>query len=480
MKNKTEIPFAILLVDDEEEILFSTGITLRSAGFSNVSTVNDSRKVMQFLNKQEVAVIVLDLNMPFISGYELLKEIAGSFPQIPVIVMTAANEIEMAVACMKAGAFDYYVKPVEKDRLVSSVRKAAEMHSLRSEVSSLKQHLLTDRLEHEDAFASIITRSNKMRGIFHYLEAVAGTGQPVLICGETGVGKELVARAVHELSDRKGAFIAVNVAGLDDLMFSDTLFGHKKGAYTGADQKRDGLLLQAGDGTLFLDEIGDINEASQIKLLRLLQEQEYYRLGSDLPMKSGARLVFATNCDLQQMITEHSFRKDLYYRLRAHQVQIPPLRERPEDIPLLLDHFLETAAIALNKKKPTPPPELAHYLAAYDFPGNIREFQSMVFDAVTRHQKGMLSMDCFMPMIAMKQSIGNKHPSSGAAVLSSPVDVFHVKQGNFPTLKDAEVFLIDQALQLANGNQGIAASYLGITRQALNKRLSRKCDDEQP
>ena len=470
MKNKTAPPFSILLVDDEDEILFSTGITLRSAGFGNVSTVNDSRRVMQFLNEHEVAAIILDLNMPHISGYELLKELAGSFPQIPVIIMTAANEIEMAVECMKTGAFDYHVKPVEKDSLLASVRKAAEMHALRREVSSLKRHLLTDRLEHEDAFAAIITQNGKMRGIFHYLEAVAGTCQPVLICGETGVGKELVARAVHGLSGRKGPFVAVNVAGLDDLMFSDTLFGHKKGAYTGADQKRDGLLQQAGGGTLFLDEIGDINEASQIKLLRLLQEHEYYPLGSDLPVKTDARPVFATNCDLQGKITERTFRKDLYYRLRAHQVQIPPLRERREDIPLLLDHFLGTAADALGKKKPTPPPELAGYLAAYDFPGNIRELQSMVFDAVARHQKGVLSMDCFMAII------GNRRPDPA---LSSPGDILRAGEDNFPTLKDAEEFLIGRALQLAKGNQGIAASYLGITRQALNKRLCRKSDDEQ-
>ena len=471
MKNKTAPPFTILIVDDEDEILFSTGITLRSAGFGNVSTVNDSRRVMQYLNEHEVAAIILDLNMPHISGYELLKELAGSFPQIPVIIMTAANEIEMAVECMKTGAFDYHVKPVEKDRLLASVRKAAEMHALRREVSSLKRHLLTDRLEHEDAFAAIITQNGKMRGIFHYLEAVAGTSQPVLICGETGVGKELVARAVHGLSGRKGPFVAVNVAGLDDLMFSDTLFGHKKGAYTGADQKRDGLLQQAGGGTLFLDEIGDINEASQIKLLRLLQEHEYYPLGSDLPVKTDARLVFATNCDLQGKITERTFRKDLYYRLRAHQVQIPPLRERREDIPLLLDHFLGTAADALGKKKPTPPPELAGYLAAYDFPGNVRELQAMVFDAVTRHQKGVLSMDCFLAII------GNKRPDPA---LSSPGDILRAGEDNFPTLKDAEEFLIGRALQLAKGNQGIAASYLGITRQALNKRLCRKSDDEQP
>jgi transcriptional regulator with PAS, ATPase and Fis domain len=193
--------------------------------------------------------------------------------------------------------------------------------------------------------------------------------------------------------------VALNVAGLDDTMFSDTLFGHKKGAFTGADQARDGMIACAGKGTLFLDEIGDLNESSQIKLLRLLQEHEYYPVGSDSFRKSDARIVLATNHDLQKLIATGKFRNDLYYRLCAHQIHIPPLRERLDDIPMLLDHFLDSAAKELNKKKPTPPGELVTLLTLYSFPGNVRELEAMVFDAVARHTSGILSMESFRKVI---------------------------------------------------------------------------------
>ena len=460
----------VLLVDDEPQILLSSSLILRSAGIKNVLTIEDSREVMPFLSMHETAVIVLDLFMPYVSGSELLAEIIRDFPQIPVIVMTAANEIDTAVECMKAGAFDYLVKPVEKNRFVSSIEKALELHALRSEIYSLKQRLFTDKLEHEDAFSSIITNSQKMKAVFQYVEVVAGSQQPVLITGETGVGKELIARAVHKISGCKGVFAAVNVAGLDDNIFSDTLFGHKKGAYTGAEQPREGLIAQASGGTLFLDEIGDLAESSQVKLLRLLQEREYYPLGSDIPKHSDARIIVATNHDLHKSMLSGKFRKDLYYRLRGHQIHIPSLRERLEDIPLLLDHFLEEASKSMNRKKPTPPPELVTLLSTYGFPGNVRELQAMVFDAVARHKSGILSMDVF------KKIIGQEHLSQEAGVLPGVQEenLVHRIFGRFPTLKETEEYMIKEAMRLSKGNQGIAASFLGITRQALNKRLKRK------
>lgn len=460
----------ILLVDDEPQILLSYSLMLRTAGIKNILTVDDSRQVMPLLEKQEMAVIVLDLVMPYISGNELLNKIKHEFPHVPVIIMTAINELDKAVECMKTGALDYLVKPVEESRFISSIQRVLELRALRDEVSSLKKHLLTDELENEAAFSSIITKSKKMRAIFHYVEAIAKSQKPVFITGETGVGKELIAMSLHEVSGLKGAFIAVNVAGLDDTMFSDTLFGHKKGAYTGADKEREGLIIQASEGTLLLDEIGDLNELSQVKLLRLLEEKTYYPLGSDIPEKSNARIIASSNQDIQKLISEGKFRRDLYYRLCTHHIHIPPLCERLEDIPLLLDHFLEDAARSLKKKKPTPPYELITLLSNYHFPGNVREFQAMVFDAVTQHEAGILSLESFKGFIKEKDLYFRTTPLLSDQDVTS---LFNIS-GHFPTLKETEDYLISEALRHSNGSQGIAASLLGITRQALNKRLKRK------
>jgi len=385
--------------------------------------------------------------------------------------MSAIDNLETAVNCMKEGAFDYLVKPVDSGRLAASVRKALEIWDLSNELSSLKNRLLNDSLEHPCAFATIITGNKKMRAIFQYVEVVAGSRQAVLITGETGVGKELVARAVHELSGCKGEFVAINVAGLDDNMFSDALFGHKKGAFTGADQVREGLIARAERGTLFLDEIGDLGEMSQVKLLRLLQEKEYYPVGSDMARKSDARLVLATNRDLQKRIAEGKFRNDLYYRLCTHQISIPPLRERLDDIPLLLEHTLAKAAASLNRKKPTPPPELAVLLSLYPFPGNVRELEAMVFDAVTRHGSGVLSMESFRGVIGDDRPA---HPGGEASPRSAEENALAGIFGHFPTIDEVENYMIDEAMHMARGNQGIAANLLGMGRQTLNKRLMAK------
>lgn len=283
----------LLLVDDEQHILLSYTTMLRTEGIEKIFTLNDSREVIPLLEKKSIPLVVLDLNMPHISGAELLDKIKLDFPHVAVIFITAINDLETAVECMKKGALDYLVKPVENSRFISSVKKALELSSLREEVSSLRhhilslrQHLLSDRLEHEDAFSTILTQNKKMRAIFHYIETVAESLEPILIMGETGVGKELVSKAIYDISSFKGKFLAVNVAGLDDTMFSDTLFGHKKGAYTGADKNREGLIVKASGGTLLLDEIGNLNDMSQIKLLRLIEDGTYYPLGSDKPEKA--------------------------------------------------------------------------------------------------------------------------------------------------------------------------------------------------
>jgi DNA-binding NtrC family response regulator len=264
--------------------------------------------------------------------------------------------------------------------------------------------------------------------------------------------------------------VTVNVAGLDDHMFSDTLFGHTKGAFTGANTVRAGLIESARGGTLFLDEIGDLSMASQVKLLRLLQDKEYLPLGSDSPRTADVKILAGTNRDLHRMQEDGSFRKDLYYRLQAHHVEIPPLRDRQDDLSLLLVHFLEQASAALKRKKPAVPRELATLLSTYHFPGNVRELEAMVFEALSRHGGGVLSLDSFKMHMARHQN--GRVPS--VPVDGSPGDAPISISGQFPTLKESTEYLVEEAMRRAKGNQTIAARMLGISRPALNKRLHRQ------
>ena len=437
---------------------------LRRAGYPAVETLSDPAAVLPFLAGVEASLVVLDLNMPGKSGRELLREISDSHPQLPVIMLTAVRDLEIAVDCMRTGALDYLVKPVKHPRLLAAVATAIEHHRVSEAVAAIEHSSIPEKLRHEEKFAGIVTVGDKMRSIFRYVEAIAPTSLPVLITGETGTGKELLARAVHDVSGRKGPFVALNIAGLDDLQFADSLFGHLRGAYTGADSAREGLTATAAGGTLFLDKIGDLRGESQIKLLRLLQENEFYPLGADSPRRSTARIVVATNRDLEKLVAEGTFRNDLYYRLRGHRIVIPPLRRRPGDLPLLIDRVIADAARALGKKKPYHPPELATLLDGYGFPGNVRELQMMVFDAVARNTSGKLSLDTFKEYLDRSKG-ESPIPRSGENSAGITFD-------RFPTFEEAESLLIARALELANGNQGIAASMLGVTRQALNKRLS--------
>lgn len=459
----------ILLLDDDPVVLEISTTALQVEGIENVLALKDSRKLLPFLENNPVSLIILDLSMPHISGMELLPVLTRNYPQVPVIVMTSSDDIDTAVGCIKAGAIDYLTKPMEIERLLLSVEKALHEHELTTENLSLREYLLNDCLEHPEAFEAIITTNKKMRAIFQYVEVIAKSDQPVLITGETGVGKELIARAIACLSKKKSAFVTVNVAGLDDNMFSDTLFGHKKGAFTGAEQPREGLLCAAAAGTLFLDEIGDLNESSQVKLLRLFQEQEYYPMGSDILKKSDARIIVATNHDLESRIHAGKFRKDLFYRLRAHRIHIPPLNERREDIPLLLNHFLEKASTSLNKPKPPVSREVEAILATYHFDGNIRELHAMVFDAVARHTSGLLSLEHFSELGGSDYSMldASAQPESEKGVDEAIYALF----GRFPTLKEVEDYLISSAMKLTKGNQRSAAILLGIARQTLSKRL---------
>lgn len=462
----TQPSHPILIVDDEAAAIQGCESILRTGGMDNTLPCKDPREVLPLLDRMEFSLVVLDLSMPHARGEEILPKIVEEYPDLPVIIITGLNDIDTAVGCMRDGAFDYLVKPVEESRMISCVRRALEMRELKQEYAAFKTRVLTDALEHPEAFSKIVTRNALMRSIFQYVETIAGTARPVLITGETGVGKELVARAVHDLSGRSGGFVAVNVAGLDEPVFADTLFGHLRGAFTDARDARQGLIAEAAGGTLFLDEIGDLNDPSQVKLLRLLQEREYYPIGMDTPKQSDARIIVATNRDLDGRLESGRFRKDLFYRLQTHRIHLPPLRERLDDLPFLLDHFLEKAAGELDRRKPTPPAELLSLLATYHFPGNIRELESMVFDAVSHHESRILSMSRFSGHIETHRS--------GAAVEvredRSPFTLFT----ELPTLKEVQGLLIDEAMRRSKGNQTTAAKLLGITQPGLSKALKRQ------
>ncbi|MDD2580461.1 MAG: sigma-54 dependent transcriptional regulator [Desulfuromonadaceae bacterium] len=463
--------YPIMLVDDEINALSLLKSFLCHEGFSKVSTFDDSLQALENFKREEVALAVIDLRMPKLHGRDLLEAFSELKPYVPVIVVTAENHIETAIDCMKTGAADYLTKPISINRFIAGVKRALELHSLNEDIILLDKATAEEITAPSPHIPSIITRDREMLTLLSYVEVVAKSRQPVLISGETGVGKELVARAVHTLSGLKGGFVSINIAGLDDQMLSDTLFGHRRGAFTGAQGDRDGLIMKAAGGTLFLDEIGDLSELSQIKLLRLIQENEYYQLGSDYPLRSNARLVVATNRILRQCMNERTFRKDLYYRLCTHQVAIPPLRKRRGDIPLLLDHFIRQAAKAMGKGKLSYRKELVDFLVTYEFPGNIRELQSIVYDFVSRTTTSKLSTSLLKKVIAREQEPAKRVMCLGDA--DPGLECNGITFPTIPTLKYAETIFIARALELAKNNQGTAARMLGITRQALNNRLRR-------
>jgi DNA-binding NtrC family response regulator len=464
----------ILIVDDDANAILAHSLFLKSNGFSNIVTETDSRCVLDKMSLDPFDAVILDLFMPHLNGIDLLPQLRERYPHVPVIMATSSYDVKLAVECMKRGAVDYLTKPVESELLVASLCKAVERNYLAGQISSLRDRLINDRLDHPEAFTGIVTRNRKMRSIFEYMEVISATTQVVLITGESGTGKELAARAVHRLSGCEGEFVAVNLAGVDDTMLSDTLFGHKKGAFTGADQEREGLIVKAAGGTIFLDEIGDLSEHSQVKILRLIQEREFYPGGADTPRKCMARFICASNRDLKALVAAGKFRKDLYYRLNVHHVALPPLRERKEDIPLLLDHFIDLAAHEVGIKAPSFPVELMELLDVYHFPGNVRELQVMVFDAVTQSRGGVLSLEPFRRFINLHQTQKQPNPP-----LPEIHEIDHRTTqsklesiwGHFPTLREADELLIDTALNMANGNQGIAATMLGLKRPAFNMRL---------
>jgi DNA-binding NtrC family response regulator len=421
-------------------------------------------------------VLFRSLTMPHLSGQELLVKISEAFPSVLVIVITALNQVDGAVRCMKAGAFDYYVKTNDRERIVTGILHAVRMIELQRESLDVRGRLLSDNLETPEAFADIVTVSNKMFAIFRYIEAIAVSKQPVLVTGESGVGKELIVKAIHKAGRYEKPLVAINLAGLDDAMFADTLFGHKRGAFTGAEDARRGLVDQADETILFLDEIGDLSPASQVKLLRLLQDGEYFPVGSDQLKRTKTRFVLATNQDLSKKQQLGQFRKDLFYRLQTHQIHVPPLREHKEDIPLLLERFVEEAAQEFGRQRPDIPKQITTLLARYDFPGNVRELRSMVFDGVSR-SKAIFSAEGFESVIVDQQT-GESWPDAGKQDDDAIFKCF-LSVKRLPTYAEAEDILTDAALRRADGNQTLAARLLGISQPGLSKRLNTRRQDAE-
>jgi DNA-binding NtrC family response regulator len=465
--------YPVLLVDDEVQFLQSAAITLRVAGF-DVTTCSRGSEALTIIAGRQFGVVVLDILMPERSGSELLPEIRKISPATQVVMLTAVNDVETAVSCMRQGAFDYLVKSVEKDRIITTVRRALDMVELSAENRLLKDRLLRNRLEHPEMFETIVTRNSRLIAVFQYIEAIAQSSMPVLIQGETGTGKELIAKAIHNASGRKGNFVSVNAAGLNDALFCDALFGHERGAFTGAEGKRGGLVAKASGGTLFLDEIGELAPESQVKLLRLLEERTYYPTGSDTQRTTDARFVVATNKDLAKHQKDGLFRADLYFRLEAHKIDLPPLRERREDVSLLIDTFIEEAAEQQKKEPFTVPQSVYTLLQEYSFPGNIRELRNMIIDAVSVAKTSVFDDSYFLERLKNNQA---GHPDTRQSDNFTKESIS--RWSHLPSLKEAEQMLVDEALRRSNGNQTVAAQLLEMTRSALNKRLTRAKDGNE-
>jgi DNA-binding NtrC family response regulator len=469
MLNFSSVNTNIIIVDDEQSELNAYSFLLQTMGLKRITTVKDSRDVMSIMEQYHPAIVFLDLNMPYKSGKEVLIELRETHPHTPVIICTANSDVEVAVECLKLGAHDYLVKPIDSEKFGSALRNALEISALRYEVMALKGLSISKKLQHPSIFSRIITKSPAMLRLFQYIESTAASGQPVLILGETGSGKELFARAIHDVSGYPGKFVAVDVSGLDDTLFSDTLFGHKKGAFTSAEKDRTGLIHKAASGTLFLDEIGDLSKPSQVKLLRLIQEGIYYPLGDDQPKNCQARIITATNKSLNDLTgREDEFRIDLYYRLSTHLIQIPALRERKEDIPILAAYLADQAATSMGKKIVTINKRLLDLFAALPFPGNVRELKTYVYDAVAQCQSEELNeMDIGSRLSLAQSPHMEETPTTRAPSLET---LF----GHFPTLSELSEYAVQKALEAANNNQSKAAMALGISKQALSNRLKRR------
>ncbi|HVO80143.1 MAG TPA: sigma-54 dependent transcriptional regulator [Terriglobales bacterium] len=441
----------ILIVEDEAKMRRLLELNLGDDGFNTLSAP-DAVAGLKLLHTASVDLVITDLKLPGIDGLEFLQQVKRVNAALPVVVMTAFGTVETAVNAMKAGASDYVLKPFSLDEMRLVVRKELDVHRLREENRSLRE-ALQKRYEHPN----IVARSAKMQEVLATVERVAPTNSTVLLGGESGVGKDLIARAIHEKSRRaSGPFIKINSTAIPENLLESELFGYEKGAFTGATASKPGKFELADKGTLFLDEIGDVPAATQVKLLRVLQEREFERLGGTRTLKVDVRLVAATNRDLREALEQGTFREDLYYRLNVVPIDIPPLREHKEDIPELVNLFLARAAES-GKEITRVTPEALKILMDYHWPGNVRELQNIIERASALARGPVLEpADIhFDPQRA-------KPATAGPAFLPDGM-----------TMEQWEDEMIREALRRANGNKSQAARMLGLSRNALRYRLSK-------
>jgi DNA-binding NtrC family response regulator len=446
----------ILIVEDEPRMRRLLEISLSEDGHS-IHTAGDAESGLLHLRKAPADLVVTDLKLPGMNGLEFLQEGKRLNPALPFIVMTAYGSVETAVDAMKAGASDYVLKPFTMAELRLVINKELDVQQVRDENVRLKEAL--GKRYH---FQNIVGRGKKMQEVLALVERVAPTNSTVLIGGESGVGKDLIARAIHQNSRRAaGPFIKINSTAIPDTLFESELFGFERGAFTGALASKPGKFELADKGTLFLDEIGDVPAAIQVKLLRVLQEREFERLGGTKTLKVDIRMIAATNRDLRAALEEGTFREDLYYRLNVVPIDIPPLREHKEDIPDLVNHFLVRFAADNEKEIEGITPSALDALMEYHWPGNIRQLENSVERAVALSSGRMIDE---------KDIHLDSRQSKSAVAASSSAGQF-LPEGM--TLEQWEDNMIREALRRANGNKSQAARLLGLSRNALRYRLGK-------
>ncbi len=443
--------FAILIVDDEKNIRSGLGKSLSMEGYA-VLFAEDGAEAWDVVQREHVDLIISDLKMPRMSGSELLLKVTAAYPTLPVIILTGHGTIESAVDAMRDGAFDFLTKPVNLDRLGLLVKRALSSKKLQLENTQLLQEI--EKLRKKQKFDGIIGKSSKMRKVMEIIEQVAQTKASVLITGESGVGKELVADAVHELSSRnKESYVKVHCAALSESLLESELFGHEKGAFTGAVSQKKGRFELADRGTIFLDEIGEINAQVQIKILRVLQEKQFERVGGEQTIQVDTRIITATNRDLQEEIHSGNFREDLYYRLNVVKIEVPPLRERKEDIPILSAAFLKEFNEENGKSIEGFSAKARAALYNYSWPGNIRELRNCIESSVVLTKNRVIGLDDLPPAVSMG-SVDNQV----ALTLGR-------------SMADAEKEFITATLNFCNGNKSRAAEILGIGRKTLHRKI---------
>ena len=439
---------SILLIDDEESFREILGEELSMMGF-RVTTGTRGEEVPAILDEEEIDVVLLDLKLPGISGVETLKVIKEISPNIEVVMLTAYGSIDNAVESMKLGAYYYLTKPCKLDELEVLIRKAYEKRLLSQQYAFLKQEL-----DRRDEFPELIGNSAGLNRVLGLVKKVALTDSTVLIMGESGVGKELIARSIHKASLRRDKpFVVLDCGSLQESLIENEMFGHEKGAYTGASQLKHGLLEVADTGTLFMDEIGEITPAIQMKLLRVLETKSFKRVGGTKDIEVDIRLISATNKDLQETIKKGNFREDLFYRLNIFPIHIPPLRERREDIPLLARYFARHSK-ATGKKDMKISPEAMDLLMAYDWPGNIRELQNVVERALILSDSKYIQSKDLPPNL---KTVPKRHVTDD--------------HRNLLSLEEIEKRYILNVLEKCKGHRASAAEILKISEATLYRRL---------